>query len=382
MLSGRRLIKLIAAVALVGLAGTAHAATPQPMIGSLGVVNPSVAGGATALNNFERGPAFAGNGPSTFAAVSTSGRRITLPTAQFFFTGIQTRFFPGFVGVAQLTNIFTTTQQAAVFRSGSGAAANGNISFCPAIGVPPVVTGTTALIATGNKSCTNFASPGSGNFALRIGVSNVSGAPHYGGTLKMLRNQQGNVWFVQVAPTSNNPTGIASNQPNDATGGQCGTNNPQCNLWTPGLTNYRFVSDINSLGPNYGVLLTPSGRISTIVSSLGTPTGTVANGSGVGFKLTTGTISGSDIFPPNNTTATPFFFFTAKGSDNRTTTTGGAVTGNIVMVGGAVATSSASSNLFHRVEILSMRVPEPGMVLSLTAGVLGLVALARRRSRG
>jgi len=374
MLRGIRSTAALTAIALMAWAGTAQAA-PQPMIGTWRAINPTTTGGATT-----GGPITVGSGPSNFGAVTTLGRTIYLPAAQFTATKTTTRFFPGFIGVAQLTNSAHTTQPGAhTFRSGSGAVgvAGGNISFCPANGLPP---GTPPL-QTGNTSCTNFASPGSANRPQRIGINNIPGAPHFGGTFELLRHRVGHAWFVPVAPTSNNPTAVVSNQPNNVLSTLCPPNNPDCAMWSPGLGNYRFVTEFNSLGPNYSALLTPSGRISTLLGSLGTPSGTQPNDFRTGFAFTTGTVSGSDLTPPNNTTATPFFFFTAMGTDNRTTTTGGAVTGNIVLVGGSVAVSSGAGALFNRVVFLSMRVPEPGVGISLLAGVSGLVGLARLRSR-
>ena len=129
---------------------------------------------------------------------------------------------------------------------------------------------------------------------------------------------------------------------------------------------------------------------------------------------TTGTVSGSDIWPfiivqdqtftasimttgggtgPEtgsgywNWPATPFnpgvlakpsygFFFTRMGTDE--ITTGGAR--NIVLLGGGIATSPSSGNLFFRITDLRMQlVPEPATGLALVAGVAGLVAMARRR---
>jgi len=351
---------------MMGWAGFAQAGMPQPMVGSSVIINPSITG---QLN--ERGPAFVGNGPATFGTISTSGRNLTLPAAQFLFTGVQTRFFPGVPQVAQVTAIYTTTQRAAVFRSGSGAAAAGDISFCPAIGMP---TGTPPF-ATGNTACTDFAAAGSGNFAIRLGVNNVNNGPFFGGTLELLKNRFGLAWLVVQQPPTPLATAIVLKASNLTSAGRCPSTNPDCNLWTPGITNYRFMTNFAAATQLYGATLTASGRIGGIVSTLPPGTGSPPDSSAWGFKLTTGTVSGS------NSVFTSFSFFTRQGYDNRVTTSGGAVTGNIQMVAGAIATSPSTGSLFNRVQILKMRVPEPGIGLSIVAGVLGLAGLMRRRSR-
>ena len=389
MLSVSEMIKstaATAAVALFTLGNVAQAApTPQPMIGTSGIINPigtpggGIPGGIPGASggDWERGPATAPlrSGPPGFATVYTTGRQITIPQGQFYFKAgqnlpIQTRYFPGNNFVAQLTNAFTTTQRTAVLKSGSGAAASGTISFCPQIGVP---AGTTP-IASGNFACSSAASPGTGNFAARIGISNINAGPFFGGTLKMLKNQTGSVWFIVAPPASPGAPALLSNQPNHAHATQCPPTNIDCQFWTPGVTNFRFMTDINSRGPQYSGTLTPSNRVGTILNTLASNPNTVANGNGWGFKLTTGTVTGSDI-------VRAFTTFAQYGYDNRTTTTGGAVVGNIQLVAGAIATSSGAGSIFNRVQILKMRVPEPGMGLSLAAGVFGLIGLVFLRSR-
>jgi hypothetical protein len=380
MLSASRMIAVLAIVLVLAWAGMAQAAV-QPMFGSLGVINPSVAGN----QGFERGPDIAGadTGMTPTGAVTTTALgKISLPAGQFQIgPATQFRFFAQFAPVAQLSNTHLTTQAAAVFNAGSGAAAGGNIDFCPAKGAPTAASTATLLFATGKTNCLNFNTVGTATAGIRIGVNNT-GTTHFGGVLKMLRAVDALVWFVPGLPTPNNPTAQVSAAPRDFFASLCGSHNVECANWTPGLSNYRFNAAYNALGPNYSALLTPSGKVSSILGFISTPPGTVPNGENVGFKMTTGTISGSDIYPGNFPTATPTrFFFKISGTDNRVVSSGGGLTGNIVLVGGGTASSPASGNLFHRVTILDMTVPEPGMALSLAAGVLGLVGLARLRSR-
>ena len=366
-----RWITTFSAAAMIMWAGVAEAATTQPMIGTVGVVNAAV------NDSFSGGPDSVGNGPNTFGTVSTSGRDITLPANQFQFSGSAYRWFPGLAAVAQFTQFTYTTQQAATFKSGGGAAASGSINFCPAIAVPT----SSPPYQTGNFSCTNFASPGTGNLGIRIGINNTPGAPNFGGVLKLLRNRTGQAWFVPQPPTPSQPTAIVSKQAVTVSAATCPAHNPECALFEPGNENFRFLSNTRVKGPNYSAYLTSEGRVGTILGFVGTPTTTIPDAGAVGFRMTTGTISGSDIAPALNPPTTDFFFFSKAGTDTRTTTTGGAVFGNIVLVGGSVQTNPSTQSFFNKVTILEMRVPEPGMGLSLAVGVLGLVGLSKFRSR-
>jgi hypothetical protein len=114
-------------------------------------------------------------------------------------------------------------------------------------------------------------------------------------------------------------------------------------------------------------------------------------GQGWGFRMTTGTISGSDDFPfSNETTAlgTPFnpnrvfltaaqgFFFTRMGEDSVSGTVR-----NLVLLGGSVTVDPGSGNVYNRIASLRMRlqVPEPSSAAMLLAGAGVLIGLARRR---
>ena len=108
--------------------------------------------------------------------------------------------------------------------------------------------------------------------------------------------------------------------------------------------------------------------------------------------MTTGTISGSDVFPfSDETTAlgTPLqpesacigwrrqgFFFTRMGDDSVAGTTR-----NIVLLGGAATVDPDSGNAFDRITHLSMKlqVPEPAGAVGLLVGAGALLGLARRR---
>jgi hypothetical protein len=107
-------------------------------------------------------------------------------------------------------------------------------------------------------------------------------------------------------------------------------------------------------------------------------------GSGWGFKFTTGTIGGSDSFPPVGvcppvTGTLGCFFWTDMGYESITPVSSAR---NIVLVAGAVARGGASGNLFHRSATLRMVIPEPSTALGAAAGLAALAGLARARRHG
>ncbi len=360
----RSLFSSLLAVSLVAVS-TASDAASRGIYGSYRVVNPSVGG---AFTN-ERGPFNFGT-QMLATANTTTGGGISIAASQVApLSGMQFRLFPAFPTVAQQTFTFYSTQLPATFMAGNGAAASGDVSFCPAAG----------NAGPGNLSCTFFNNPGAGNLPIRMGVNNAPAAPRYGGTLKVLRNViNSRVWFVPIVPTSMNPVAQVSAQPNSIV---------PARTWTPGITNFKFISDPNSPGPNYTAILGPQGSIMTLGAFVSTPPATdprFLDGEAWGHKMTTGTVSGSDIFPATVASPPPpHFFFTRAGTDMRVATVSGGLTGNIVLVGGAIASSPSSGNLFDRVAVLSINVPEPGAALGLCAGFAGLIGLAsaRRRSR-
>ena len=357
----RPLVSSLLALSIAALAAPSEAA-PRGIHGSLIYINPDVAGS----QRTERGP-FPFGVMTLATANTTAGGGLALPANQVQpMSGMAFRLFPAFPTVAQQTFTFYSTQLAATFMAGGGAAASGDISFCPAA----------SNMGPGNLSCTNFGAPGAGNLPIRMGVNNAPAAPKYGGTLKVIRNSINSfVWFVVVLPTSMNPIAQVSAQDNGIPGV----------TWTPGATNFRFIVDVNDPGKNYTAILGPSGSVQTLGNFVSTPPASdprFLDGEAWAFKMTTGTISGSDIFPA--TVGTPMhFFFTRAGTDMRVATSMGGLTGNIVLVGGAIASSPSSGNLFDRVATLTINVPEPGTSVGLCAGFAGLVGLAaaRRRSR-
>jgi hypothetical protein len=128
-------------------------------------------------------------------------------------------------------------------------------------------------------------------------------------------------------------------------------------------------------------------------SNCGTNTAPTNPGQDWGFKMTTGTISGSDDYPfglvVTTIAGTPFnptftnvpaslgFFFSRYGTDAIT----GSGNRNLVLLGGGVSVDPNSGNAFFRMTDLRMNlsVPEPATGLGLLAGAGMLIGFARRR---
>jgi len=425
------------AIALLFTAGTAAAAT-RGMVGGLGVQNPSVA----APFVFEVGPAVAGKkiGPYPpnrgFQTVQVAGatagtfvgRQLTLMDGQLSFSGGRQRGFPAFPTVAQTTKSFMSVQQGAVFQIGGGAlagcpgpgcnldGAGTAISFCPplahnAANPAPGTVGNKA----GDWDCDAWNAQLPGNRGKRFGIINEEDANHYGGTMNVLRNTGQNVWRVLVQPS----TPMANNAQVERSWMSL------MNLtWTPGRPNFEFRTNPGNNGPRILARLGTGDRLGQVIQTFGCANGTgtigvgktfmlpgpngpfvpilgpgnncgtemVADnpGQGWGFKMTTGTISGSDFFPfSTETTAlgSPFnpqrvlnaaapFFFTRMGDDSVVGTAR-----NLVLIGGAISVDPDSGNSFDRILSLTMKlqVPEPSAAAGLLAGTAAIVALARRR---
>lgn len=424
------------AVGLLLTAGGAGAAT-RGMVGALGIQNPST----TQPFAFEAGPGVFGRKigayPPTagFQTVQVAGatggtfvgRQITLMANQMNFQGGRHRDFPAFPNVGQTTKTFMSVHAAATFMLGGGALAecpgpgctsNGAgtaISFCPPLAHNPAnpAPGTVAN-KVGNWDCLAYNNPGGGNRAKRFAINNAPGANHFGGTFSVLRNANSNVWRVPQAPS----TPMA---PNAQVERSWMTN---MQVWTGGRPNFQYTPNPGNNGPRLLARLNANGAVQSTFgcangvgtvgigktfmgippaggpfpviigpgNNCGTDPGIDAPGQGWGFKMTTGTISGSDFFPfSNETTAlgTPFnpqrvalgfgdgFFFTRMGDDSVVGTAR-----NIVLIGGGISVDPDSGNAFDRITHLSMKlqVPEPASAIGLLVGAGALVGLARRRS--
>lgn len=424
----------ITAVALLLGAGAASAVT-RSMVGALGVFNPST----SAPFLFEGGPNVFGKRIGAYPPTSGFknidvagatagtfvGRQITLMANQMVFVGGRFRDFPAFANVGQTVKTFMSTNQAAVFNNGGGALAacpgpgctnNGlgtAISFCP-----PNVHNTanpapgTVANKAGNWDCPAYNNPGAGNRGKKFVISNGVGAPHFGGTLTILHSQRQNVWRIPGQPS----TPMANNA--QASRSWMSIMSAQ---WTPGRPNFEFHQNPGNNGPLILARLNGNGAVEATfgcvngVGTVGVPfvgipppggpflpvigpgnncgTNMAANvpGQGWGFKMTTGTISGSDFFPFSNETTmlgTPFnpnrvplvfgqgFFFTRMGDDS--------ISGNvrnIVLLGGGIAVDPGSGNAFDRLSTLNMQlvVPEPAGAVGLLVSAGALMGLARRR---
>ena len=435
----RGTVLLVSALSMCFAALSAHGAT-RTMVGSVGVINPSVEPpfffeGGPGVFGKKAGPYAPTDGWKTISVDGTTlstfvGRQVTLPANRMNFSGIQFRDFPAFSVVANLTKSFMSVQEAATFAVGQGAlaACPGNgctfssyttttggvtntitvpgtaISWCaPANGIPPG----TPNNQIGDWNCASQQGAATGALNVRIGISNEVGASHFGGTFSLLRNVGSNVWRVLVQP---------------GTDGVAEVSRSWMDLvdfaWTGGRPNFEYTSNPGNPGPRLLANLNPNGAVTKTlgcVNPAGTPGGTFAPGNppiigpgsncgtrtlpdepgqGWGFKMTTGDVEGSDPFPfvgvtsavppgtafaPNANPRTPGqgFFFTRMGTDRVT----GTSRRNIVLLGGGIARDPNSGNLFFRITDLHLDilVPEPVMGLGLVAGVAALVALARRR---
>jgi len=405
------------------------------MTGTLNVDNPSN-GGFSEGGPGVFGKKVGGTGAVTYAptdgykdidveGATTStfvGRKITIPQSRLNLNGIASRNFPPFTNVGQTTKSYMSVQNAATLGENLGA-----LAACPGPGCTASGTGTaiswcaptthnTANPAPGNATtpvgdwdCPSWpAGFGGGNNGLRIGISNTSGRPNFGGTLRLLRNFDQNVWRVPGAPsTPNAPDAEATRSWMDI----------NSLTWSPGRPNFEFTTLPGNNGPRVLARLSASGAVTETfgcVNPTGTPGGSFVRGSvmtgpgsncgtnteanapglGWGFQLTTGTVSGSDPYPfglvVTTVGGTPFnpnfgtqptgagFFFSRMGAD---TVTSMNEQRNIVMLGGGVSADPDSGNSFFRIMDLRMtlNVPEPASALGLVAGAGALFALARRR---
>lgn len=425
----RGMVLATAALSMLFVAASAQAAT-RNMVGSFGVINPSVAppffftAGPHVLGK-KAGPYAPTAGWATVqvdgATASTFvGRQVTAPAGVMNFSGNVFRDFAAFPTVANLTKTYSSVQGAdEVFAVGGGplGACPGNgctssgagtaISWCAPDPQPPTAAPGTPGNQIGDWDCASQQGAKTGAFNVRIGISNSEGANHFGGTYEMLRSDLQNTWRVLVQAGTDGYAEVSRSW----------MDNP--NLpWTPGLPDFDYLENPGNPGPRLVATLAPNGAVAATFGCVN-PTGTIGEGAtfvpgggvivgpgsncgtpgpkdpgqGWGFALTTGDVEGSDPFPFLSATTQPpgsafsanvnprtpgqGFFFTRMGTDQTTAGT----RRNIVLLGGGVARDPNSGNLFFRILDLrfDMTVPEPAMGLGLVAGATALVALARRR---
>ena len=125
-------VAFLALSALVPLfLGSSAQAATRSMVGSIGVINPSVAPPFF----FEVGPSVLGRGAGpyaptkgwqTIAVAGTTpgtfvGRTLTLGAGQLDFSGLKIRDFPAFPNVANLTLSFRSTHEAVLKRARNAA---------------------------------------------------------------------------------------------------------------------------------------------------------------------------------------------------------------------------------------------------------------------
>lgn len=324
------------------------------MTGSLYMGNPGVPQATRYQVRFNQTVGTTGTG---------TARSIMLPAHQWDQSGLNQRIFAAFPSVAQNTEVYTTTHNAVTFGPGLGA---GTITWCPSFtGCPGYTAGT---VAQG-----------------LIGV--IPGANTFGGAFRLLRHLRlgSGAWFI-ANPGTATPTKVALFNPNlrgvtvtaVSTGGRpTGTADTFSSPWSAGITNHLNVTDVNPFNQLWANnFLSASGGIQTLGSFVSTSTGfDPPDGFATGFKMTTGTVYGTDPTPVTSMGAP--FTFTEMGYDNRDASGNG----NIQLVGGAVAYGGVAGQLFFRATRLRMAVPEPTSGLALAAGVLGFSLLAGLRRR-
>ena len=429
----------LAALSVVAVAATSASAAPRNMIGSILVENPSA--------GFELIPGVYGRKEGAGAAVeypptdgvqtvsvagattgTSVGRTVTVPSGVLNRNGLGFRDFPAFGNVGQTTKSFMSVQGVATFAEGAGAlaecpgpgcnTAGTAITWCPPVAHNPANPAPgTAGSPVGDWDCPFWLDAIlQGDRGIRMSISNASGRNNFGGTLSLLRNFAQNVWRVPAQPSTPNAADA------QATRSYMDINSL---AWTGGRPNFEFTTLPGNNGPRVFARLNANGAVietfgctngigtvgqsfmqfSPFVgpgSNCGTDPAPNQPGQGWGFKMTTGTISGSDPYPytlvvttvggdpfePNFGTrpASQGFFFSRAGDDSITTGPNPAGTGsnrNIVMLGGGVAVDPDSGNSFFRITRLNLNlsVPEPATGMALVAGLGGLAFVARRRSR-
>jgi hypothetical protein len=442
-----RRVHRLAGTALVSIgllvASAGQAQVSRNMTGSLGVINPSVTG--LGLPLFNRGPqmlaytlgSFSPQNPAydftktvmvtgTTAGTST-GRAVTLPAGAFFLKGHQFRTFKDFAKVAHGTFDYSTTQAEATFMIGGGAlgdcpgngctqGAGTKIQWCPpASDIPASPAPGTPANRRGNWTCPAWSLPGGGNQAVRLSITN-NNPNRFGGSLLLMRNTTNSIRWRVVNTALNIVSRAPARETQPFTGGAGAGQFGYIYNKPPAAGAQLF----GALGPNGSVTATfgctnPTGSVGTVFP--GPPPTNVFPGSGLGgvncgtppqgpaqqgwgFRMTTGTVSGSDFFPgliATTVNGTPFspnvifnapgsppnllsppFFFTRMGTDQVNT----AMTQrNIVLQGGGIATDPASTNLFFRHTDLRLNLPEPSKALGLAIGALALAGLAMSARR-
>jgi hypothetical protein len=439
----RWLIACAGVAAMLAGAGAAGAVT-RNITGAAGVFNPSVAApflfeGGVDVWGKPQGAFKVSDGPKTVDVAGTApgtsvGRQVNLAANVAVMQGGKHRAFPAFPTVAQTTKTFMTNNLAATFMVGGGALAacpgpgcnlNGagnEYEYCaPNAHNPLDPAPGTVNDKVGNWDCPAYNLAGAGNIGKRFVVSNVRSTNEFGGTLTMLHSQNQNVWRVRVQPSgAGQPDAVVERSWMQIVN----------EVWTPGLPNFQFAGIAGNNGPRIRARLDAEGAVQTTFGctimggsigvgktymgrppaigpfnpiigpgvGCGTATAPIAPGLGWGFKMTTGTFSGSDFFPfSTETTAmlgTPFnpnriplvfgqgFYFTRMGDDS-VSGTGPNQVRNLVLLGGGIAFDQGSQNAYDRMSTVRMRiytnVPEPAGAAGLLIGALALGGLVLRR---
>ena len=238
------------------------------------------------------------------------------------------------------------------FGPGTKTSRPANFSWCPG--------------AAANPACTTVLTGGAqGTVAGIIKYTAGTAGPQFGGTMSVL-NTGVFSWYTVVATLPTYKVKLNNGDPvtNTIVAG-------------PGYANYGS----STAGAGDKVFNSPPmvptyyGAYS-IITDPGTPASTVAGSSSIGWGMpfTTGTVYIKFPWYPS-----PFVTITGMGQDNRTP----AGVGNISMVAGGILHGESSGLVIGQIVTLTLNVPEPSEVQMLASGVglIGLLALVRRRVR-
>jgi len=269
------------------------------------------------------------------------------------------------------------------------------------------------MAQVGNWQCTSYSVAGPGRRGIRLAISNSPSAANFGGTLRLLRNQRATIWRVLEPPMTPMALAVverawrtgafneAAGGPNFALQSLPERNGPHllARLGARGDVTETFgcANGVGSVGAGKTFMLpawnVPRVPITGPGNDCDTDPAPAVPGHVFGFRMTTGTLSGSDFFPLLDATTrlgTPFapvfverpfgqgMFFTRMGMDSANTHTR-----NIVMLGGGIAFDPESGNAFFRVLDLRLllQVPEPATSSALLSAVVFIAACARSHRR-
>ena len=355
---------LVGALLVFLLAGAANAATFSvatggsnltwqtgssvlPILGNL----PPTSGGTPAARWRPQGyPTIMGTGSSPVSLTIPPG---LISFAPAYPVQLPVPSLPSYVQFTTGLAAYAPAGGSATFKPGAKTSRPANFSWCPG--------------AAANPACTTVLSGGSqGSISGIIKYTAGTAGPQFGGTMSVL-NSGIFSWYTVVAtlPTYK----VKLNNEGEGTGTIAAG---------PGYSNFVSAS-AGSAGDkvfNSPPFVPTYYGAYSIITDPGVPASTVPAASSIGWGMpfTTGTVYIKFPWYPS-----PFVTITGMGQDNRTP----AGVGNISMVAGGILHGESSGLVIGQIVTLTLNVPEPSEVQMLASGVglIGLLALVRRRVR-